>query len=72
MEVVRIAKRLGVCVVNDALSSHRFEGLICLLVRRLLRFDAPARMCASEVLMYNASKTLSYMFPDIRAKAKFC
>lgn len=67
VEVARIAKSLGACVVNvTPLSSSRFEGADMPSSEEMaqIRRDC-ADVCASEVLIYTAPNTLSYMSPEL-------
>jgi len=65
--VARIAKSLGASVVNvTPLYSPRFEGVNMPSSAEMaqIRRDC-ADVCASEVLMYTAPNTLSYMSPEL-------
>jgi len=67
VEVARIAKSLGACVVNvSPLSSPRFEGENVPSSAEMAQIRQDCEdVCASEVLMYTAPNTLSYMSPEL-------
>jgi len=67
VEVARIARNLGACVVNvSPLSSPRFEGENVPSSAEMAQIRQDCEdVCASEVLMYTAPNTLSYMSPEL-------